>query len=158
MEVAMSTLLVGILLAGSVRSFAHLRGMQQDMVVMEQAHLLAHDLMQEILSFPYAEPESNPNAVSTGPDTGESSRSLFDDIDDYHGLTETPPVVRAGTPIPGASRFTRRVSVLFVRSDNPYMIAGSNQGMRIVSVFIDLDGQQVTSLFGIRSQTDSQLP
>jgi MSHA pilin protein MshD len=121
METTMATLMVGILLAGSLASFARIRGMQQDMVMMEQANLLAIDLMNEILSLPYSEP--GVTTVSTGPESGESSRSLYDDVDDYNGLTETSAVTRSGSAIAGASRYRRRVSVFFVQPTNPSIIS-----------------------------------
>lgn len=156
METTMATLMVGILLAGSLASFARIRGMQQDMVMMEQANLLALDLMNEILSFPYSEP--GVTTVSTGPEVGESSRSLYDDVDDYNGMSEASALTRSGTAIPGASQYRRRVAVYFVQPANPSVISFTNQGSRIVVVLVDRNGQQVFSLLGYKTQTESQIP
>ncbi len=156
METTMATLMVGILLAGSLASFARIQGMQQDMVMMEQAQLLAVDLMNEILSFPYSEP--GVTAVSTGPESGESSRALYDDVDDFNGMSETSALTRAGTAIPGASQYRRRVAVYYVQPANPTVISFTNQGSRIVVVIVDRNGQQVYSLLGYKTQTESQIP
>lgn len=46
---------------------------------------LAQDMMEEILSKPY----NDPGGVQTpGPEPGETSRSLYDNMDDYNGYTE----------------------------------------------------------------------
>jgi hypothetical protein len=156
MEVAMASLITGILLAGSLASFAQLHGRQQSMTKMDLADLLAHDLMQEILALPYSEP--NITAVSTGPEAGETTRLQFDDVDDYHGLTEVSAQTRTGSAIPDAQRFSRRVTVQFVQPANLTTPAASNQGARRITLFVDYDSQPITSIFAIRTQTDGQIP
>jgi Tfp pilus assembly protein PilV len=47
---------------------------------------LARELMEEISAKPF----DDPNGTSAlGPETGETSRALFDNVDDYHGYTDT---------------------------------------------------------------------
>lgn len=47
---------------------------------------LAQELMEEILSKPFADP----NGASTpGPEAGETTRALFDNLDDYNGFAES---------------------------------------------------------------------
>jgi len=46
---------------------------------------LGRELMEEILSKPFDDPEGG---GGMGPDGGESSRALFDNIDDYHGYED----------------------------------------------------------------------
>jgi len=50
-----------------------------------------------------------PAAVAIGSD-GET-RALFDDIDDYHGLNQSPPQDASGTDMPGYGGFSVSVSV-----------------------------------------------
>lgn len=50
-----------------------------------EASRLAEELMEEILTKEYTEPDGD---LLLGPDTGEASRGDFDDIDDYANLTE----------------------------------------------------------------------
>lgn len=50
-----------------------------------QASRLAEELMEEILTRDYSEPDGD---VTLGPDTGEVSRAGYDDIDDYAGHSE----------------------------------------------------------------------
>lgn len=46
---------------------------------------LASALMEQICGLPY----DDPDGVSTlGPESGETTRSRFDNVDDYHGYTE----------------------------------------------------------------------
>jgi Tfp pilus assembly protein PilV len=46
---------------------------------------LGRDMLEEITSRAYAEPVSAP---AFGPEFGEISRALYDDVDDYNGLSE----------------------------------------------------------------------
>ena len=46
---------------------------------------LAEEMMEEILAKPFRDPDG---ATSPGPEPGETSRSEFDNLDDYDGYTE----------------------------------------------------------------------
>ncbi len=53
---------------------------------------LAQELMEEILSRPFMDGDPS-YARNAGPDPGESTRSLFDNVDDYDGHTEPPGAI-----------------------------------------------------------------
>jgi len=53
---------------------------------LEQAVALGQAMMEEVLARPYYEP--GVRAPALGPDSGETSRDLFDNIDDFHGYSE----------------------------------------------------------------------
>jgi prepilin-type N-terminal cleavage/methylation domain-containing protein len=52
----------------------------------DRAIALAEALLEEMIALPYADPEG---AEALGPDAGETGRSTFDNIDDFHGYAET---------------------------------------------------------------------
>lgn len=58
---------------------------QQDEARRTVALSLAQEMMEEVLSKPFRDP-NGPSAC--GPESGETSRSLFDNLDDYDGFTE----------------------------------------------------------------------
>ena len=72
---------------------------------------LAQELMEEILSRPFHDPE--------GDEAGETHRSDWDDIDDYHGYAEAAGDVRsfdgAVADDPAAVGLSRHVTVESVR-------------------------------------------
>jgi len=73
---------------------------------------MAEALTEEVLRLPYDDPDG---ASNPGPESGETSRASFDNIDDYHGFTESAGNVSdlAGTVYPIAyDRFARSVSVV----------------------------------------------
>ncbi len=51
------------------------------------ASFLAKEMMEEVLSKPFDDPDGDDDEV--GPGGGESGRGEFDNIDDYHGWAET---------------------------------------------------------------------
>ena len=46
---------------------------------------LAEEMMEEVLSKPFADPDGD---SQPGPENGEAARSDFDNVDDYHGYSE----------------------------------------------------------------------
>ena len=64
---------------------------------------LAQELLEDILAKPFADPQS-PDALTPGPDAGETSDPrTFDNVDDYDGLYE-PPGSFADRPVSGPAR------------------------------------------------------
>ncbi len=76
---------------------------------------LAEELMEEILSKPFRDPQGNSRP---GPEKGESSRALFDNADDYDRLDEQAGTIAdyGGEVIsdPAARGLSRRVRTKYV--------------------------------------------
>lgn len=75
------------------------------------ASQLGQAMMEEILGRAYIDPEGG---VGLGPDAGESSRTAFDDIDDYNGINEAAGSLSDanGDTLPqDMQSFTRSVTV-----------------------------------------------
>jgi MSHA pilin protein MshD len=58
---------------------------EQDSARLTLAVAYAQELMEEILSRPFDDPGGG---MTPGPEAGETSRDLYDNIDDYHGYSE----------------------------------------------------------------------
>ena len=104
------TILAGAFLAAvSTASVGHRHLREGDIEF--QAVRLARDLLEEIISKSY----SDPNGVDVfGPETGELTRADFDDVNDYHTFSEAAGQVRdlIGSLYPPAQQsFARSVSV-----------------------------------------------
>jgi type II secretory pathway pseudopilin PulG len=78
---------------------------------------LAQELMEEIRSMPWEDPQTS--GAPLGPDSGEWGRLVFDDIDDYDDLVESPPNDLDGNPLNGQggranlARYERDVTVTY---------------------------------------------
>lgn len=88
---------------------------EQDDVRRTLGAALAQEMMEEILAKPFNDPDG-PSAP--GPETGESSRAAFDNIDDYHSYDEPAGSVTdaygSALSEKGATGLSRHVSVVYV--------------------------------------------
>jgi len=115
----LEALLAAVILAMAVAAIAmpFTAGAQNEMADARRtlAVALAQDLMEEILAKPFYDDQG---ATTLGPDGGERSRAQFDNIDDYHGLTEAPGTIAGadGRIIsdPAAVGLSRDVQVAYV--------------------------------------------
>ncbi|MFV2065843.1 MAG: hypothetical protein ACC645_02615, partial [Pirellulales bacterium] len=82
-EVAISTLLVGLVVVASMESVGAAFRTWRVVAQQSDAPFLAQQLMTEVLRAEYEEPDENPPVF--GPETSETggTRALFDDVDDY---------------------------------------------------------------------------
>jgi len=116
------------LIASSILSFAVLAVLQPIVAGQSQsthalnemrALALAEAMIEEVLSRPYFDPDG---ASVVGPDGGETNRTQFDNIDDYHGFTEAVGQVRDANnqtyPIT-FNRFGRSVTCAYTTQDLP---------------------------------------
>ncbi|NNE63130.1 MAG: pilus assembly protein MshD [Gammaproteobacteria bacterium] len=81
--------------SGTIRSSAN-------PMIQQQAISIAEAYMEEIMLKPFVDPD--------GTEVGES-RSTFDDVDDYNGLTDSGARDQNNSPIPSLGDYTVTVSV-----------------------------------------------
>lgn len=101
-ELIVTIVVLGVAFSGLSRSLFKGVGRNADPLWQSKATQLSQAYLDEILSMRYQ--ESTPiggGAIGTctieGSAVDETSRSLFDDVDDYHGLTETADFLDVGT-------------------------------------------------------------
>jgi Tfp pilus assembly protein PilV len=137
-EALLSATILAIVSASATLPFA--AGLQQTLESsrLEQAVALGQAMMEEILARPFSDPNG---ASAAGPESGESSRDKFDNIDDYHGYAESDHIARnylnAAINDPAVKELWRSVSVQYVTMPNQ-PTADVNTFVRItVTVFND---------------------
>jgi type II secretory pathway pseudopilin PulG len=111
---------------------------------------LARSLMDEIMRLPFEDPHGY---TTMGPDAGESSRSAFNNIDDYSGYTDGPGNVAGNSPIADLAGnvypdvyqgFKRTVSMQAV-SSTPANWGRTLNGL-LIDVRVSRDGQELIKL------------
>ncbi len=154
-EVAISSFLVGVLLVASLRTVESSLVTWQGAAETADGHALAKDLLDEVLSQAYEEPVDTP---VFGPEPGEDSetgadRSMFDDIDEYHGWAQSPPVMPNGVTIPNHTGWTRSATVEKLSAANRVVIPNSSadEGLRQVTVVTTSPDGDTTTLIAWRS-------
>ena len=101
-ELVISLVIIGVGLASIILAFgtAGVAAARPDRTV--QAVAIAEAYLEEISLQPFSDPDG----------VAEGSRDLFDDIFDYHGLSESPPRDQDDVALPGLAAYQVDVSVL----------------------------------------------
>lgn len=153
-ELVISIVIVGAAMGGMLSAFGNLAGNSASGLYQARQIALAQLYLDEILSKHYSEdtgvggiPASTSACSIGGADTGES-RGRFDDVDDYHGLSEVPSfsngvfsgsslydqylvsvrVVCEGTSLIGASTKAKVITVTVRAPDNSELSLAAYKG------------------------------
>lgn len=119
-------------------------------VTMARANHLASNLFEEIRSKRWDE-NTGAASATLGPEGGET-RTTYDDVDDFHGLNETPPKDSQGVDMSGSTGFGQQVSVCYVASTalDTCLGSGTSNYKRITVTVTDPQGR-VTPLVTVIS-------
>jgi len=151
-EAVLSVVIVGGLLVAAMNTLGAGTTAEYTTAERSRALLLAEDLMSEILQQAYEEPSLPPGSFGRGSDeSATGDRSGFDDVDDYHGWSASPPERRDGTPIAWASGFTRTVEVHRVDASDLNLVSGSDTGVKRIRVTVTRGGKELLVLTGYRT-------
>ncbi len=151
-ELVISLAIISALLVASLNTVAAARTGEYKIAQRGRALLLAQGLMAEILRQAYADPAYGPGSFGIGADEVTGNRSLFDDVDDYHGWTASPPQYKNGSVIPATADYEERVTVAWVNPSNLEQTSGSETGIKRIEVTIRYQGQPVLTLVAFRTQ------
>ncbi len=151
LEVTIATLLVGLLLVGSMNTVGTLvlkHGLQAQNDV---KLVLAHHLLSEVQQAAFEDPQGG---SGLGTDAGErlSAREDFDDVDDYHGWSEAEIRNRQGMPLPGYTGFRRSVAVEPVGSEDPQQISTLPCDLKRITVTVLGPDQRQRSISALRGR------
>ena len=149
-EVIASTLIVGLMMVAALDSLGAATRSAESIGNRAVALALADELMAEIVQLPYEDPTQ---AVVFGRESGEaaSPRSGFDDVDDYNGWDQSPPQYRDGTVIADRTLWRQRVLVHRVPPSDPAQSSSTDQGVKLIRVVIEYDGQPLAEQIAIRT-------
>lgn len=157
LEVVVATLIVGVMMVAALESLgAYTRG-QQHVAEQSRGWLLAQDLMAEVLGRRYEEPD---DAVQFGREGAEtlSSRSNYDDVDDYHGWDASPPQGKEGTVMSNLTGWRRRVTVERLSAADLTTAVTSEEGLRRVTVEVFYENDPVVKLVTLRAKAWQEPP
>jgi type II secretory pathway pseudopilin PulG len=152
-EVVASTMIVGLMAVAALNSLGAATRSSEWIGNRAVAQGLADELLAEILQTAYAEPSGS---LAFGPDGAESAgpRSAFDDVDDYHGWSASPPQYRNGAAIPDRADWRQRVEIKRVTPNDPLQNSASDQGAKHIRVWIEYRNQVIAEQIAVRTNTD----
>lgn len=150
-EVIVSAMLVGVVVAGAMTCLGAVIRDRQETARAGLADQLAQQLLAEVLATAYEDEAVQP---VFGPDPGEATgdRSAFDDVDDFDGWSASPPVDRSGMPVVSDNRWRRNVRVLLIDPTAPTQTTLADLGLKRIRVTVRYDGQIVSRIVALRSQ------
>ena len=151
-----SVVIVGGLLVVALRTVGASRYGQYKTAQRQRGLLLAQELMAEILNQEYAEPV---DVARFGPETNEGrlNRVIYDDVDDYHDWTASPPQQKDGTVESSLSGWTRTVQVRYVTEDNYDVTSATDVGAKRIEVAVSHNGLPAAQLWAVRTNNDQQV-
>jgi len=149
-EVVFSTLLVGLVLVGALRCVGGVVTGRIASADQARAALLAHALMAEIVTKPYLDEGADPVFGLESTETS-NNRANFDDVDDYHGWSHSPPESDGGVNYLGFDGWQRDVTVEWVQPSNPSATVGTDQGLKRITINVSRNGQVLATQVAIRS-------
>jgi hypothetical protein len=110
MEALIAAVILSVAVVAVTEAVVSGQSQHYDSRHVQRAMMLASEAMEWVLALPYEDPDG---ASNPGPEGGESSRSRFDNADDYHNYSQTGAglVDLAGQTYPTGFRgFTRRIT------------------------------------------------
>lgn len=151
LEVTISTLLVGILLIGSMNTTGTLIQRHGVRAQNDVKLALAHDLLSEVQQAAFEDPEGG---TGFGVDWGESSgeRSDFDDVDDYHNWNENIIQDRSGQTLSGYAGYSRSIVVEPVRLDDSSVVSSSSTDLKRITVSVKGPDGAIQTMVALRSR------
>lgn len=114
--------------------------------------VLAQELMEEILSHAYAEPFEE---MVFGPEESETggNRVAFDDVDDYHGWSSSPPQSAAGAARSQLQGWSRAVAVAWVSPTDLTVSSGTETGIKRITVTVQFEGKGVAKVETVMTES-----
>lgn len=134
-ELVITIVIISIALTALSSSLFSAVGRNADPLWQAKATHLAQAYLDEILAMRYAEtsPLGGGRILSCdvdGAEAGETSRSLFDDVDDYHDLTETADFLDADA----TSNYTGYSIVIAVECVGPTNVVSTNSKLIAITI------------------------
>lgn len=150
LEAVISTIIVAVMLVAALSTVGASRLIQHETALADRGRLLAESLMSEVLQHDYEDPNI---PIVFGPESGESTttRADFDDVDDYHGWSSSPPAAEDGTPLANSTGWRRTAKMEWVDPREPSQIQGSETGAKCITVTASYNDVPQATLVAIRT-------
>ncbi|MDD5459451.1 MAG: prepilin-type N-terminal cleavage/methylation domain-containing protein [Phycisphaerae bacterium] len=150
-EVMIAVFILGlavIALVGANTAFTQVNGAGVDLATAEFLMLQIKE-MTALVSV--VDPQSG--TTFWGPETGETSAALYDDLDDFDGRSFSPPINSQGIAMSEYGNFIQQVTVENVRTDN-FSLTASHHSTPFVRVTVDilLNGETINSASWLRTR------
>lgn len=150
-EVSVALVIMGVVLVPALYTLGSATRSSQAAARDERGTRLARQLLAEVVQSPY---EEAVNPVFGREFESSANRDGWDDVDDYHGWSSSPPESKDGTPMGEFDGWTRQVAVSYA---NPGTLAASGSftdtGLKLITVTVTSPDSEVTTLRAVRARS-----
>jgi hypothetical protein len=121
-EALLATVIVGVGVLSSLNLFCACTESANKAAQATTGRTLAENVRESMAALAFCDPVSG--ATAWGPETGETSPTQYDDVDDYDGTdgkgtTFNPPIDGMRNPIPALAQYTQVVTIMPVNPNDP---------------------------------------
>jgi MSHA pilin protein MshD len=150
-EATISIVVVALMLGAALNTAGAARARQATNETRARATWLAQSMMTEVLEKPYTDPSG---LSLLGIDLGESqaNRSTLDDVDDYDGISESPPKNSDGAAMVEYSGWTRTVTVSNVQASDFSTTALFETNYKVITVTVKKGRATMATLTALRTK------
>jgi MSHA pilin protein MshD len=133
MEAVLSTVIVAVMLVTALNTVGASRLTQHKAVLVSRGRMFAESLLTEILEQGYQNPTGQ-DVFGLEPGKAGTTRAAYNDVDDYDGLSESPPVAKDGSGLPNSANWSRTVAVVWVDPLDPTQVKSAESGAKRITV------------------------
>ncbi|MGH7130743.1 MAG: type IV pilus modification PilV family protein [Phycisphaerales bacterium] len=149
-EVVLSFIVVSLMLLAALEVVAASR---KTIAIAERratARFLADELLTVVFSKPYADPNETP---VFGLDASESlaTKISFDDVDDFNGWNEAPPLTATEKKMTDYAGWSREVTVEWVLASAPTTVQASETNAKRITVIAKYQGMEYGRAVAVRT-------
>jgi type II secretory pathway pseudopilin PulG len=151
LEALLAVMLIGLAVAGLAASSGAFTQYNAAGVDLSTAEFLIEEIRELTAPLPAVDPTSGTAAF--GAESGEIAVGNYDDLDDFHNKSFSPPIDVSRTAMPEFSAFTQQVTVQNVSTANlTQAVANHSTDLYRVTVTITKNGQTISSASWIRAR------
>jgi len=150
-EVAISTLIVGMMMVASLKSVGGVYTTWTMAADKYDGISLADQFLAEIMQSEYEEPDGT---VNFGTESGEAPgfRVNWDDVDDYVGWSSTKLETKAGEFLTNVTGGSRTSTVQLASVANPSVVPATDEGLKLITVTVTAPDGSTTVRRALRSR------
>lgn len=151
-EVLACSLIVGLMLVAALNAVGiafRTRKLNADRLI---GPGLAQELLAEILSMPYSDPDETTTTIGLDSSESSVSRAAFDDVDDYHNYNSNDAKAKDGTLLAGLTGWRQQATVSWANRATMAGGATSDTGLKLVTVTVTSPAGRQSQLVALRSK------
>ena len=157
-ETILSTVLVGFVLVSTLQIVGPIvqsTSVHADRLV---AANLANQLAEEIATKVFTDPQVDAiDAIGVDDAERAANRTDFDDVDDYHGWSSSPPKISSDQTNFALGLWTRSVKVVHVELNDAQTVSATNTGLKRVTVVVSKNGVELAKVESLHSKSADTL-